>query len=132
MITDKQFFKKDKFATRIGINIEEFSQGYAKVSLKINTTHLNGVNIVHGGVLFTLADYALAIASNAYGKVALSINANITYLKSSNSGIITATAKEISKGSKIATYQVNIINDKKEKLAVVQGTVYITDSKISI
>ncbi len=132
MIPDKKFFEKDKFAKYIGINIDEFTPGYARVSLNIDKKHLNGIDIVHGGALFTLADYALAIASNAHGKVAVSINVSITYIKSSSGGRITAIAKEVSAGSKISTYRIEIIDEHSNKLAVAQGTVYIKNSAISL
>jgi acyl-CoA thioesterase len=45
--------------------------------MKINETHLNAVGVVQGGAIFTLADFAFAVASNSRGKIALAINAEI-------------------------------------------------------
>ncbi|MEA2108236.1 MAG: PaaI family thioesterase [Pseudomonadota bacterium] len=121
----KEFFqKKDQFAKYIGIELMEAAEGKAKVRLKIKDHHLNGVNMVHGGAIFSLADFAFAVASNSHGTLALGINANISYVKSAKDGILTAEAMEVAKNSKLATYQINITNEKDELIAVFQGTVY--------
>ncbi|MCK4379127.1 MAG: PaaI family thioesterase [Deltaproteobacteria bacterium] len=121
----KEFFqKRDRFAKHVGIKLMEAAEGKAKVRLKIEEHHLNGVNLVHGGVIFSLADFAFAVASNSHGTLALGINANISYVKSAKDGILTAEAMEVAKNSKLATYQIDITNEKAELIAVFQGTVY--------
>lgn len=56
--------KKDKFASYVGIELLEVGDGYAEAQMEITDNHLNGVNILHGGAIFTLADYTFAAASN--------------------------------------------------------------------
>ena len=65
--------KNDRFAQLLGIEIVEASPGYALVEMKIEDKHKNGINIVQGGAIFTLADYAFAIASNADGSTTVVI-----------------------------------------------------------
>jgi len=121
----KEFFqKRDQFAKYVGIELVEAAKGKAKVRLKIKEHHLNGVNLVHGGAIFSLADFAFAVASNSHGTMALGINANISYVKSAEDGILTAEAFEVARNSKLATYQINITNEKDELIAIFQGTVY--------
>ena len=67
----KSFFQRDRFAALAGIELLEVSPGYAKVKMPIDERHLNGVSCVHGGAIFTLADFALAVASNSHGTVAV-------------------------------------------------------------
>ena len=63
----KEFFqKKDQFAKHVGIELVEAAKGKAKVRLKIKEHHLNGINLVHGGAIFSLADFAFAVASNSH------------------------------------------------------------------
>ena len=57
-------FEKDRFATDNGAVIDEVDDHYAKCSLKIEDRHRNAMGAVMGGVYFTLADFALAVASN--------------------------------------------------------------------
>jgi len=121
----KEFFqKRDQFAKYVGIELMEASEGKAKVRLEIKEHHLNGVNLVHGGVIFSLADFAFAVASNSHGTIALGINASISYVKSAAGGVLTAEAMEVAKNVKLATYQVNITNETDDLMAIFQGTVY--------
>ena len=121
----KEFFKeRDQFAKYVGLELLEASEGRAKVSLKIKEHHLNGVNLVHGGAIFSLADFAFAVASNSHGNLALGINANISYVKASFGGVLIADAVEVARNPKLATYQIDITNEKGDLIAVFQGTVY--------
>ncbi len=70
----------DRLAKTLGFKIVESSFGLAKASAITKDEFLNGVNIAHGGFLFSLADYAAALASNADGRVAISSGASINYL----------------------------------------------------
>ena len=58
------------------------------------------------------------------GTVTLGVNASISYLKATYGGVLTADAAEVAKSSKLATYQINIINEKNDFIAIFQGTVY--------
>ena len=107
----KEFFKNDNFAAMSGIELLEVSPGYAKAVMNIEEKHLNALKTVQGGALFTLADLAFAAASNAYGNVAVAINANISFVKAATGKTLTAEAKETSINSKISTYTVNITDD---------------------
>ncbi|HOI47731.1 MAG TPA: PaaI family thioesterase [Prolixibacteraceae bacterium] len=120
----QQQFEKDLFAKNAGIKLVEAAPGYAKARMKISPEHLNSVGVLHGGALFTLADFTFAVASNAHGKVALAIDAEISFFKSVSAGTLTAVAKEISLHSKLGTYLVDIFNEKGELLANFKGTVY--------
>ncbi len=124
------YFERDRFAKYLGIEVVEFSEGYAKVKMEIKDFHLNGVGIVHGGAIFSVADFAFAIASNSHGTVALAINASISYFKATSSGTIFAEAKEVSINPKLATYEVVVFNEKNENIALFQGTVYRKKEKL--
>ena len=120
----KEFFKNDNFAAMSGIELLEVSPGYAKAVMNIEEKHLNALKTVQGGALFTLADLAFAAASNAYGNVAVAINANISFVKAATGKTLTAEAKETSINSKISTYTVNITDDKGDLVAIFQGMGY--------
>ncbi len=128
----RRLFKKDRFAEYVGIELLEVAPGKAKVCLEIRKEHLNGVDLVHGGTIFTLADFAFAVASNSHGTIALGINATISYLKAARGGVLTAEAFEIAKNQKLATYRVDVTNDENEVIAIFQGTVYRKKEKTVI
>lgn len=119
-----RFFKKDKFAAHAGIELLEVTPGYAKARMVIEEKHLNGLKMVQGGALFTLADLAFAAASNAYGTAAVGVNANMSFVKAATKGTLTAEAKETSINPKIATYTVNITDDEGGLIAIFQGMAY--------
>ena len=123
-------FQKDRFAEYVGIELVTASPGTATVRLEIRQEHLNGMDLVHGGAIFALADFAFAVASNSHGTAALGINATISYLKAARGGVLTADAVEVAKNHKLATYQINITNEKEDLIAVFQGTVYRKKDKL--
>ena len=120
----KDFLKNDNFAAISGIEILEASPGYAKARMNIEEKHLNALKTVQGGAIFTLADLTFAAASNAYGNVAVAINANISFVKAATGKTLTAEAKETSINPKISTYTVNITDDKGDLVAIFHGMGY--------
>jgi len=120
----RQFLKNDKFAEHVGIELLEVSRGRARAKMQIKEHHLNGLKIVQGGAIFTLADLALAAANSYDGIIAVGINASISYLKATRAGTLIAEAREISRSHKFATYTVNITNLDGEVVAIFQGMVY--------
>ena len=117
-------FEKDEFAKSSGIKLIDASLGYAMARMIIAKNHYNSVGIVHGGALFTLADFAFAVASNTHGRVSLAIDAEISFFKAISLGTLTAIAKEISINNKLATYLVEIKNEDEMLIAHFKGTVY--------
>ena len=124
------FFNKDKFARYNGIELLEAADGHAKTRMAVTENHLNGLGIVHGGAIFTLADFTFAAASNSRGIIAVAINANISYVKSSTTGVLYAEAKETSLNHKLGTYTVDVTNEAGELLAIFQGMVYRKTARV--
>jgi len=92
--------------------------------MRIEDHHRNGINVVHGGAIFTLADLAFAAASNSHGTVAVAINASIWYVKAALEGSLLATAREVSLNPKLATYSIEVTDEDGEIVAVFEGMVY--------
>ena len=120
----KEFLQNDRLAALLGIELLEAGDGKAKAKLEIEEKHLNTIDIVHGGTIFSLADFAFAAASNSHGNVAVAINANVSFIKAIGSGTLFAEAFEISRNHKLATYTVNITNSDDDLIASFQGMVY--------
>ena len=88
----------------------------------------NGFLIAHGGICYSLADSALAFASNSNGKKALSIETTISYTKKVMiNDVLTAETKELDLNNKKGLYSISISNQDSEKVASFKGTVYISD-----
>ena len=126
----KKFFKKDRFAESLGIELLGVSEGGARTRMNVTSEHLNGLGTVHGGALFTLADFTFAVAANSHGRATVAINANISYMKAVKSGELIAEAREVSSNHKLATYTIDITDDKGELIAIYQGLAYRKRAKI--
>lgn len=127
-----RFFEQDQFAAMIGAKLQEASPGYAKATMNITVQHLNAANVVQGGAIFTLADFALGAAANSYGQVALGVNANISYFQAPQGDMLTAEAKEVSVNKKLASYCVDVTDNLGNLVARMTGMVYRKRDKIDI
>ena len=120
----KQFLERDKFARFVGIELVDVSPGRAVARMEIKDHHRNGVGTVQGGAIVTLADLTFAAAANSYGTVAVAINITVSFLQPGLSGVLTATAEEVSASARLATYLVHVRDDDEKVIALFQGTVY--------
>jgi len=120
----KAFFKNDRFAALAGIEIIDVSIGYCKAKMEIKDMHLNAANVVQGGAIFTLADFAFALASNSHGQLALAINVNISFLKGKSTGTLYATATELADPKRIGVYKVDVTDENGEMVACFNGVAY--------
>jgi acyl-CoA thioesterase len=127
----KKFFsEQDLFARHTGIELLEVGPGTAKASMEIRPCHFNGAKTVHGGAIFTLADFAFAAASNSRGNLAMGINTSVCFVKAATTGTLHAEAKELSLNRRLASYSVQITDDSGEVVAAFQGMVYRKDQPI--
>ena len=126
----KEFFKRDQFAARCGIELLEAANGHARAKMMLHPHHWNGLGTAQGGAIFTLADFTFAAAFNSHGTVAVAINVNITFMKAATAGTLWAEAREIAKNFKIGTYAVEVKDDHGELIAQFQGLAYRKQDKL--
>jgi acyl-CoA thioesterase len=120
----QDFFRKDLFAGFVGIELIEAGNGRAKARMPIGDRHRNGLGLVHGGAIFTLADLAFAAAVNSRGRAAVAIHCSISYLKAAAGDVLFAEAEEVSCGSKIAAYTIRVTDASGEIIALFEGMAY--------
>ena len=119
----REFFIKDVYAsTTTGITIDAAEPGYAKVSLEVGPQHLNALGLVMGGAIYTMADYAFAIASNIGGDTVVTINSQISFLGSAKGKKLIAEAKPIKDGRSTCVYNIDVKDDLGTQVACVQVT----------
>ena len=124
-MTPQEFFKKDLFAGKTGVELIEIKEGYSKARLVITEEHLNAGHRTQGGALFTLADLALAAAANSHGVLSFSLSANITVLRGSGVGdTLYAEARERYVGRTTGYYQIDVTNQKGELIATFESSVF--------
>jgi acyl-CoA thioesterase len=123
----KAMMAKDAFSQWLGIAIVETRPDASTVRLTVREDMVNGFGVSHGGVVFSLADTALAFASNTNGMVTMSIDNAITYPAPAFVGdVLTAVAERESASKRLAFYRVVVRNQHDAVVALFRGTVYRT------
>ncbi|MBL7934413.1 MAG: hotdog fold thioesterase [Bacteroidia bacterium] len=120
---------KDYFSQWLGIEVLEVKKGYSKLQMTVREDMLNGFGIAHGGITYSIADSALAFASNSHGQKAVSVETSISHTISLKAGdVIIAEAIEEHCSNKIGIYTVKIYTIS-ETVALFKGTVYRTSKE---
>jgi len=131
-VVDKMY-NNDPFSKWLGIERIKDGPGESVLRMTVRREMLNGFNIAHGGITYSLADSALAFASNGHGRMSVSVETSISHTESLKEGdIITATAKEMSLSNKIGIYHIEITNQDSKMVALFKGTVYRTSKSWSV
>lgn len=113
---------RDAFAERAGMEVVRAEPGYAEVRLPLSPGVLNGHGNLHGGALFTLADYAGAVASNMLGEATAAITGSISFLASVRGGHVVASARTVKAGRRVTFQTVEIRDAEGTLVATFQGT----------
>ena len=131
-IVDKMY-ENDAFSKWLGIKRIEDGAGKSVLQITVRKEMLNGFDIVHGGITYSLADSALAFASNGHGRKAVSVETSISHTQTCKEGdVLTTHTEEMSLSKKIGIYQITITNQHNKTVALFKGTVYITDKNWEI
>ncbi|MBC7885000.1 MAG: hotdog fold thioesterase [Saprospiraceae bacterium] len=129
-IVQKLMYENDAFSKWMDIVILDISPGNCTLKAEIKPAMLNGFQICHGGVTYSIGDSALAFASNSHGIKAVSVETSISHTKTVYSGdTITAVATEKNLTRRFGIYEVVLHNQKKEIVALFKGTVFRTDKE---
>lgn len=127
----QKMMSKDYCSQWMGIEPILIAEGHCKIKMTVKKEMLNGHGILHGGIAFTFADSAFAFASNSYGRLAVSINGNMSYAKSAKEGeVLFAEAKPLNVTHKTADFDVNVMNEAGEIYYFFRGTVYRSSKSV--
>lgn len=118
----REIFSGDRFATENGAVIDEIGEKYAKCSMQLTDRHRNAMGGVMGGVYFTLADFAFAVAANRDSMSVVSISTNIAFLSPCKGTRITAEARCKKDGRTTCYYNVDVVDDRGVTVAAVTIT----------
>ena len=116
----REYFSRDTFATNAGMVIDEIGDHSAVCSVVIDERHLNAMGNIMGGVHYTLADFAFAVASNWQQAGVVGLNNSIAYLSAVKGKKLIARASLIKDGRTTCAYNVDITDDLGTKVANVQ------------
>ncbi len=119
------FFENDRFATQAaGCRIVEGGRGHSVVEMPVVNVHLNAQGHVMGGAIFTLADFALAVASVTGRGPCVSASSTIEFLSSPKADRLIATAHCVREGRRLSFYEVNVMDGAGRAVAKVSITAY--------
>jgi acyl-CoA thioesterase len=117
-----RMYSEDKASQALGIEIEIPEPGSAVAKMTVREDMVNGFNICHGGLVFTLADTAFAFACNAYNDLTVAGAASIDFLRPVFLGDkLQAVALEEHRGQRGGVYAVEVVNQNREFVALFRG-----------
>ena len=117
----RQYFARDRYASEItGVVIEEVGPHYAKCSLKIDERHLNALDFLMGGVVYTMADLTFAVAANFHAERTTVTNvAQVSYLNPLSGDTIYSESRLVKDGKRVCFYEIRIWDNNGRDLALV-------------
>ena len=120
----------DHATKMLGMVITEIGPGRAVIQMTVRQDMLNGHAICHGGLITTLADSAFAFACNSYNELTVASGFTVDLLAPGRLGdVLTATAKEVSKAGRTGVYDIEVNNQRGERIAVFRGRSYTMRGK---
>lgn len=123
----QQMLESDRFSRWLGVRLVALGEGSCTLSMVVTEEMANGFGIAHGGIVFSLADSAMAFASNPGPDVRVSISSSINYSARSEIGdVLTAAATRVAGSGRMATFDVTVKRNPEIPVAVFRGTVYRT------
>ena len=112
----------DAATKAMGISIEVPAAGQAVATMRVRDDMINGLDVIHGGLTFALADTACAFACNTHGEQTVAAAAQIEFLRPARRGdTLTATAREDYRGRRNGYYTVEVHNQRDELIALFRG-----------
>ena len=118
---------KNGFIKHNNMHLLKLEDNYAKMYANVDENSLNPSGIVHGGLIFGLADSVMGMAARTSGRNIVTVNSQVDYLKPGKGKKIIAEAKPIKLGKTLAVFKANIYNDSNELIATSTGTYYYLD-----
>jgi len=118
----KALFRHDTASAALGIKIVDVTPGHATANMDVRPDMVNGLDICHGGLIFTLADSTFALACNSHNMVAYAMGCHIEYLRPAlNGDQLTARATEMDTTRNTGSYVVSVTNQDDKTIAVFHG-----------
>jgi acyl-CoA thioesterase len=124
-------FSEEPYAKLFGIDLVELDFGRALVKMEIKEEMMNLFGMAHGGAVFSLLDAAFELAANSYGTVAVALSMSVNYINPALKGkTLFAEAREVSRSSRISTYDLEVKGSGGEIIAACQAMAYRKKDKL--
>ena len=115
-------FARDNAAKMLGILIVAVKPGSARLSMAVRADMVNGHRTCHGGLIFTLADTAFAVACNSYNENSVAAAASIDFLAPAfEADELSADGAELWRSGRTGLYEITVTNQRGERIALFRG-----------
>jgi len=122
-----RMMEHDAFSRWLGLDVTHVAPNAATVRMTVRPEMVNGFGVCHGGIAFSLADSALAFASNTHGRITVAIENSIRYPAPIMPGdVLTATAVQEGESRRLAFFSVTVRKGDGSVVGLFRGTVYRT------
>jgi acyl-CoA thioesterase len=124
-------FERDRASQGLGMRLAGVRPGSARVVLTVRGDMLNGHQVCHGGIVFALADSAFAFACNSHNESTVAAAAAIDFLATAREGDeLTAEAVELWRTRRNGIYEITVVNQRGERVALFRGRSYRIDGQV--
>lgn len=123
----RETIEKDAYAENLGAELVAIRQGWAKVRMSPGPQHLNFMGMIHGGVIFSLADVAFGAAANSFGTRAMALSVGIDFLAAApTQGELSAEVELVKRAGKMGFYRMVVTDNGGCEIARCHGWAYHT------
>lgn len=123
----REIISRDAYGEYLGAELLDIRPGWAKVGLKLNQNHVNFLGMIHGGVIFSLADVAFGAAANSFGTRAMALTVGIDFLAAAKlDDELTAEVELITRAGKMGYYRMLVTDAGGGTIARCHGWAYHT------
>lgn len=123
----------DRATQSLGMRIVSVTPGAAVLEMTVREDMLNGHQTCHGGLIASLADSAFAFGCNSYNELTVASGFSIDLMAPARLGdVLTARCAEVSKAGRTGVYDVEVSNQRGERLAVFRGRSYTIKGKPAV
>ncbi|PCE24609.1 phenylacetic acid degradation protein PaaD [Paraburkholderia acidicola] len=120
--TAQSMYAADRCSKALGFELLDVRPGYARMRMTVRDDFLNGHEICHGGLIFTLADSTFAFACNSYNVNTVASGCSIEFLRPVPGGdVLTAEAVEQTLSGRTGIYDIRVTNQTGETVAMFRG-----------
>ncbi|WP_399677889.1 hydroxyphenylacetyl-CoA thioesterase PaaI [Xenophilus sp.] len=126
-------FANDRALKALGMEVTEIAPGRAAVTMTVREDMLNGHDICHGGLIATLADSAFAYGCNSYDELTVASGFGVDFVAPGRLGdVLTARCAEVSRAGRTGVYDVEVSNQRGERIAVFRGRSYTAKGRPAV
>lgn len=126
-------YANDRALKALGIEVTSIGPGRATATMTVREDMLNGHESCHGGLISTLADSAFAYGCNSYDELTVASGFDVNFMAPGRLGdLLSARCEEVSRSGRTGVYDVEISNQRGERIAVFRGRSYTAKGRPAV